>query len=178
MERTSGSPELRIGLIDGPVFIQHPDLARERLREIPGHSGAACIQADSTACLHGTFIAGILSAKRDFRAPGICPNCTLMIRPVFTEKNTPTESLPGATPDELAAAVIECIDAGARAINLSLALARPSTKGEQSLERAFNEALRRGVMVVAASGNQGTLASSAITRHPWVIPVVACDARG
>jgi subtilisin family serine protease len=31
---------------------------------------------------------------------------------------------------------------------------------------------------VAAAGNQGTLGSSAITRHPWVIPVVACDLLG
>ncbi|MGH7801047.1 MAG: S8 family serine peptidase [Thermodesulfobacteriota bacterium] len=33
-------------------------------------------------------------------------------------------------------------------------------------------------MVVAAAGNQGTVGSSAITRHPWVIPVVACDILG
>jgi subtilisin family serine protease len=86
--------------------------------------------------------------------------------------------MPSATPQELAAAIIECITAGARAINLSLALSQPSTKGEQALEEAFNQAIRRGVIVVAAAGNQGTLGSSAITRHPWVIPVVACDLRG
>ena len=86
--------------------------------------------------------------------------------------------MPSATPQELAAAIVECIDAGARVINLSLALARPSTKGEQSLEDALNQAVRRGVIVAAAAGNQGTLGSSAITRHPWVIPVVACDLRG
>ncbi len=86
--------------------------------------------------------------------------------------------MPSATPQELAAAIIDCIDAGARVINLSLALAQPSTKGEQALEEALNLAVRRGVIVVAAAGNQGTLGSSAITRHPWVIPVVACDLRG
>src|SRR5439155_27119825 len=57
-------------------------------------------------------------------------------------------------------------------------LAQPSTKGEQALEEALNKAVRRGVIVVVAAGNQGTLGSSAITRHPWVIPVVACDLRG
>ena len=86
--------------------------------------------------------------------------------------------MPSATPEELATAIIECIDAGARVINLSLALAQPSVKGEQALEQALNQAARRGVIVVAAAGNQGTLGSSAITRHPWVIPVVACDLRG
>lgn len=178
MERTSGSPEVKIGLIDGPVATQHPDLAVEYLREIPGNNGATCTQANSTACTHGTFVAGILSAKRNSPAPAICPNCTLLVRPIFAELTSGREHMPSATPKELAAAIIECIDAGARVINLSLALAQPSTKGEQSLEEALNQAVRRGVIVAAAAGNQGTLGSSAITRHPWVIPVVSCDLRG
>ncbi len=178
MERATGSPEVKIGLIDGPVVTQHPDLAGERLHEIPGKNGATCTQANSTACLHGTFVAGILSAKRNSPAPAICPDCTLLIRPIFAETTSGREHMPSATPQELAAAIIECIDAGARVINLSLALAQPSIKGEQALEEALNQAIRRGVIMVAAAGNQGTLGSSAITRHPWVIPVVACDLAG
>ena len=178
MERTSGSPEVKIGLIDGPVVAQHHDLAVEHLREIPGNNGATCTQANSTACLHGTFVAGILSAKRTSPAPAICPGCTLLIRPIFAEKTTGSEQMPTATPFELAAAIIECVDSGARIINLSLALAQPSTRGEQALEESLNQAVRLGVIVVAAAGNQGTLGSSAITRHPWVIPVVACNLAG
>jgi subtilisin family serine protease len=34
------------------------------------------------------------------------------------------------------------------------------------------------VIVVAAAGNQGTLGSTAITSHPWVIPVAAYDLAG
>ena len=178
LERTSGRPEVKIGLIDGPVVTQHPDLAHEHLHEIRGNNGAACTQARSTACLHGTFIAGILSAKRNSPAPAICPNCTLLIRPIFNETTSGREHMPSATPLALAAAILECIEAGARVINLSLALAQPSTKGEQALDEALNYAIRRGVIVVAAAGNQGTLGSTAITRHPWVIPVVACNLRG
>jgi subtilisin family serine protease len=178
MERTSGSPDVQIGLVDGPVVTQHPDLVGGHLREIPGNNGATCTQANSTACLHGTFVAGILAAKRNSPAPAICPDCTLIVRPMFAEKTTGTEQMPSATPQELAAAILECIDAGARVINLSLSLAQPSTKGEQALDEALNRAARRGVIVVAAAGNQGTLGSSAITRHPWVIPVGACDLQG
>jgi subtilisin family serine protease len=178
MEITSGRPELIIGLIDGPVVTRHPDLVGGHIREIPGNNGATFTQANSAACLHGTFIAGILSAKRNSPAPAICPNCTLLIRPIFTETTSGREHMPSATPLELAAAIIECIDVGARVINLSLALTQPSTKGEQALEEALNQAIRSGVIVVAAAGNQGTLGTSAITRHPWVIPVVACDLRG
>lgn len=86
--------------------------------------------------------------------------------------------MPTASPDELAIAIRDCIAAGAVVINLSLALAPPSLKGERALELALEEALRRGVIVVAAAGNQGAVGTSAITRHPWVIPVVASDLDG
>lgn len=38
--------------------------------------------------------------------------------------------------------------------------------------------MRRGVLVVAAAGNQGAVGGSVITRHRWVIPVIAYDLRG
>jgi subtilisin family serine protease len=178
MERTSGIPEVKIGLIDGPVVTQHPGLAGENIREIPGSNGATCIQTSSTACLHGTFVAGILAARRSSAAPAICPNCTLVVRPIFPEAMPGKELMPSATADELATAIIECTDAGARVINLSLALAKPAARGEQVLEQALDQVVRRGVILVAAAGNQPSLGSSPITRHPWVIPVVACDASG
>ncbi|WHZ24690.1 MAG: Putative protease [Nitrospira sp.] len=178
MQRTSGSPALKIGLIDGPVATRHPNLSNQRLLEISGNGGGSCTQVTSTACLHGTFVVGILSATRDSPAPAICPDCTVLIRPIFAEATSGHEQMPSATPQELAAAIIECIDSGARVINLSLALVQSSGKGEQPLEAALNEAVRRRVIVVAAAGNQGTLGSSVITRHPWVIPVVACDRIG
>ena len=40
MQRTSGSPTVRIGLIDGHVAARHPDLTSERLIGIPGTNGA------------------------------------------------------------------------------------------------------------------------------------------
>lgn len=178
MERTRGSPEVKIGLIDGPVVTQHPDLAGEYLREIPGSNGAKCTLADSAACRHGTFVAGILCASRASPAPAICPGCSLLVRPIFPERTVGSERMPSATTEELAAAITECTDAGARIINLSLALAKPSTRGERELEEALNRAVRRSVILVAAAGNQGTVGSSAITRHPWVISVVACDLQG
>jgi len=178
MARTTGSSEVRIGLIDGPVVTDHPALAGEHLREIGEGTTGACSQTDSIACVHGTFVAGILSAKRGSPAPAICPGCTLLIRPIFTETATASDYMPSATPRELAAAIIESIDADARVINLSVALAQPSTKGERALEEALDWAVKKSVIVVAAAGNQGTLGSSVITRHPWVIPVASCDRQG
>ena len=178
MQLTSGRAETMVGLIDGPVAMGHSDLAAEKIREIPGRLRGTCDRANSAACLHGTFVAGILCAKRSSAAPAICPDCTLLVRPIFAETETENGQMPSATPEELASAIIECIDAGAHVINLSAALTRPSLKGERRLEDALDYAARRGVIIVAAAGNQGTVGSSAITRHPWVIPVVACNLRG
>jgi subtilisin family serine protease len=63
-------------------------------------------------------------------------------------------------------------------LNLSAAFAQPSSRGERELEEALDYAARLGVVVVVAAGNQGALGSSAMTRHPWVIPVAACNLRG
>jgi subtilisin family serine protease len=178
MARTSGSPDLRVGLIDGPVAVSHPDLVDAHIRTIPGRLAGTCASASSAACRHGTFVAGILGARRHSPAPAICPACTLLLRPIFAETTSGNGQMPSATPAELAAALLECIEAGARVINVSSALADASSTGQRAIEEALDQALRRGVLVVAAAGNQGTLGSSTITRHPWVIPVVACDLRG
>jgi len=178
MNRTSGRPDIVVGLLDGPVVMNHPDLEGGNIRQISGSLAGTCAQVNSAACAHGTFVAGILSAKRGSAAPAICPGCTLLVRPIFSETIPRGEPLPSTTPEELATAIIECIAAGARVINLSSAFAHPSSKSERALEEALDHAARRGVLVVAAAGNQGTLGSSAITRHPWVIPVAACDRRG
>jgi subtilisin family serine protease len=167
-----------IGLIDGPVVMNHPDLANQHVHEIPGNGSAACTQANSTACLHGTFVAGILAAKRGSVAPGICPNCTLLVRSIFAETTAANGEMPSATSEGLAQAILDCVDAGARVLNISAALAQPSIKNERTLEEALDQAARRGVIVIVAAGNQGTLGSTAITCHPWVIPVAGYDLKG
>src|SRR5271157_4701638 len=178
MKRGQGRPEIMIALIDGPVVLDHPDLAGSTIREIPGKLKGTCTRAGSVACTHGTFVAGILSARRDSMAPAICPGCTLLLRPIFAETTKGNGQMPSATPEELAQALVDSVNAGARVINLSSALVRPSPKGESKLQEAFNYAAQRGAITVAAAGNQGMVGSSAITRHPWVIPVAACDPQG
>ena len=177
MARSSGSSDIAIGLIDGPVAIDHPDLADAHIR-VTGTASAACSLSSSVACQHGTFVAGMLTARRGSSSPAICPGCTLLVRPIFPEKNSKNGDMPSATPLELAAAIRETVAAGARVINLSAALLRPDSAGVQELQQALDFAAARGVITVAAAGNQGTVGSSAITRHPWVIPVVGCDLQG
>jgi subtilisin family serine protease len=178
MQLTGGKPEIGIGLIDGPVLIAHPDLSAQNIREVSGGEAHACALGSSTACKHGTFVAGILCAQRSSAAPAICPDCTLLVRPIFSESNPANGEMPSATPEDLAQAIVDCVDAGARVLNISGALVQPSSKGVRELEHALDFAAAREVILVAAAGNQGTLGSTAITRHPSVIPVAACDLQG
>jgi subtilisin family serine protease len=178
MKLTSGRLEIAVAIVDGPIAVSHADLARSSIREVGGDERARCAQTSSAACVHGTFVAGVLSAKRGSAAPAICPGCTLLVNPVFSETAAGDAQQPSATPEDLATAILECIEAGARVINLSLAVTRSSPKGERELRLALDYAAARGVIVVAAAGNQGVIGGTIITGHPWVIAVAACDPNG
>jgi subtilisin family serine protease len=180
MNRTVGRRQVIIGLVDGPVDMENPNLATEAVREMamqsPRQTGV-CQHGKSNACRHGTFVAGILAAKRGSDAPAICPGCTFLIRPIFTEDESPNAT-PAATARELAVAITEVVQEGANVVNLSCQLLRGSASADRDLDNAFDFAASRGAICVAAAGNEGLLGSSAITRHQWVIPVAACDPSG
>ena len=178
MQITRGREQTRIALIDGPVDTSLPGLSTARIHEVPGKISGACERVNSVSCMHGTFVAGILCASRSSAAPAICPDCTLLIRPIFAETTALQRQMPSATPEELAMAIADCVEAGAHVINLSAALANPSASGERRLEAVLDYSAKRGVIVVAAAGNQGIVGSSTVTHHPWVIPVIACDSGG
>lgn len=173
MERSSGMENVIIALIDGPVVATHPALSNARIRDL---GARGCSFAGSVACQHGTFVAGILAARRNSGAASIAPDCALLVRPIFAE--TVADELVSAHPEELADAISECVDAGAHVVNLSVALLHSSAAGEARIKESLRHAVHRGVLVVTASGNQASVGSTAITRYPWVIPVVACDSAG
>jgi subtilisin family serine protease len=100
------------------------------------------------------------------------------VRPIYSETDPAANEVPRSTPDELAEAIVDCIHAGARVVNLSLVLTKSSPAGSRNLEQALDYALSRGVITVAAAGNHGVVGSSVITRHPAVISVAASDLRG
>ena len=177
MELTRGSAEVGVGLVDGPVAGDHADLVESPIRAISDR-GIICQNSRSSACLHGTFLAGILSARRGSDAPAICPACTLLVRPIFGEAGSTGKHEPGTNVNELAAALFDCMNAGARIINLSLALVGSLKDTHHMLQSALDDALLRGIIVVAAAGNQNIVGSSVITQHPWVIPIAACNREG
>jgi hypothetical protein len=113
-------------------------------------------------------VVGILFARRGSGAPGICP--------VFLQKDRAAAGkcrarLRKNLPRRLSKASIL-----GRASSTSVPLSfGPHPKGERELEEALNHAAHRGIITVAAAGNQGMVGSSAFTSHVWVISVAACD---
>jgi subtilisin family serine protease len=63
-------------------------------------------------------------------------------------------------------AIIVSIEACTGMLNLSVTLAHLSFTGQRELEEALDYAARRGVIAVAAAGNQAAVGSSAILAIP------------
>ena len=176
---TSGRRDLKIAMIDGPVQASHPQFSNSRIQQIGKNSSSlsTCTTTASPSCRHGTFIAGILAANRESQAPAICPNCTLLVRPIFCEALN-LEQCPTVTTDHLAEALLEAIDAGAKIVNLSLGLANGSSSNPHRLRHVYDYARRNGVLLVGASGNQGMTSVNPLFAHPWIIPVAAANNSG
>jgi hypothetical protein len=91
MEVTKGRSEVAIGLIDGPVATNHPDLAPRAVQDIGPSRAVPCSHVNSVACAHGTYVAGILIGPADRKlrrsAPtAFCPSVlsSSKRRPVLT----------------------------------------------------------------------------------------------
>jgi subtilisin family serine protease len=170
---SEGHREFRIGLVDGPVDVSHPELGAASIHHV---SGGALDPLASAAIEHATFAAGVLVGRRGGVVPALVPRCTLLVGPIFgaaVQANGPI-----ASPVDLADALARLVAAGARVINVSAELVWAAPGSEQRVGAALDHAARRGVLVVSAMGNRGRLGSSRLTSHPWVIPVVACDLSG
>lgn len=177
LEMTEGLATVSIGLIDGPVQMDHPSLRhlRSRLNKL---STATCVTKSGYSCQHGTYIAGILFSERTSETPGLCPGCTPVFHQLFAETNSNERALPSASPQQLADAIHQCLDRGVAVINISAASFANRGEDDSNLEHALSRAASEGTLVVVAAGNQGSVGSTTITRHPWPIPVVAFNSAG
>src|SRR5215204_7321460 len=109
MNISNGSPDITIGIIDGPVDLNHPAFRESKIKTVRASQQVACKNASDMACIHGTFVTGILCAKRGLPAPAICPNCEFVVYPIFSEikkedsksKQSSDFLLPSATLEDL-----------------------------------------------------------------------------
>jgi hypothetical protein len=84
------------------------------------------------------------------------------------------ETSPSARVTELAKAITVAVAAGAKLINLSLAIVGDDAEDHAELAAALDRAEASGTVLVVAAGNQGP-AGGPLLSHPVTIPVVAVD---
>src|SRR5829696_6815538 len=87
MDRSKGSRNISIGIIDGPVDLDHPSLSNSKIRTTKRSQYNECKTADSVSCIHGTFVSGILASERGAAPPAISPECEIILRPIFSDNH-------------------------------------------------------------------------------------------
>lgn len=156
---------IRVGLVDGAVEANHPDLAGKVVARKDFTDSAGTTPSTS---YHGTHTAGIISANTDNSqgVAGGCPDCELVVARAF-------EDFGGYTPD-IASAIRWSTDQEVDVINVSFA----GPKYPRKLRAAVADAVAQDIVVVAAAGNQGAAKPMYPAADPSVISVGATDKSG
>jgi len=146
-----GSMDVKVAVVDNGTDWQHPDLAASFKT---GELGYDFIGNDSDPkpdntgvpeSFHGTHVAGIIAATRD-NDEGVAGWSLVQLLAVRVLNDS------GAgTTDVVASGIRWAADHGARIINMSLT----SASSTKSMEEACKYAAQAGVLLVAASGNEG-----------------------
>ncbi len=140
-EITTGSP-LPIAVIDTGVDAGHPELSGRVLGGFNAITGSTDASDDNG---HGTAVAGLIAAAGDNGEgiAGLCWSCLIIPVKACLSNGRCRDS-------SVISAIRWAIDNGARIINLSLG----GSFDSPALRDAVRYASERGVLVVAASGNE------------------------
>ena len=160
---STGSARVVIGVLDTGVDPRQPDLQGKL---IAGYDYVNNDQDASDDNGHGTSVAGVVAADSDNRigVAGYCWACRVMPVKVLGADGRGFMSA-------LAQGIIWATDHGARVLNLSLG----GPGQDVTLTEATQYAWLHGVLVVAAAGNESSLAPDYPAALPNVLSVGASD---
>ncbi len=161
-----GDNSVVIAIIDTGIDYTHEDLAGKVIKGYDFVNEDYDPKDDNG---HGTHVAGIAGAISNNGAgiAGVCPECSLLAVKVVTADGSGANSW-------IANGIANAVNLGAQVINLSLGgLDRSST-----IELAVKQAYQSGVVVIAASGNDGSGVPLYPAAFSEVIAVGATDRYG
>jgi hypothetical protein len=140
---TTGSTNVILAVVDSGADLAHSDLAG---RFLPGYNFVNNSSDPTDDNGHGTAVSGTAAAtgNNGIGVAGLAWNCRIL--PVKV-----TDSTGSATYSAVAQGIIYAADHGARVINLSLG--GPSASA--TLQSAVDYAWSKGVVIIAAAGNNG-----------------------
>jgi len=172
---TLGDPSIKIAIIDGIVDDAHPVL-RDANLEIHETILGKDLALIGTSADHGTYVTSIIMGQHKSPIKGIAPKCTGLIFPVFKDDSdgevTPCSQL------DLARTILRAVDAGAHIINISSGEFSSSGIADTFLKDAIDYCTTKGVVVVAAAGNDGCECLHIPASIPSVLAVGATNVEG
>ncbi|WP_305879905.1 S8 family serine peptidase [Simiduia sp. 21SJ11W-1] len=152
-------------IIDSGYDISHPDLASNMVTGHNDPAGAGNWYEDQNH--HGTHVAGTIAALNNNEGVvGVLPNGAIKLHIVKV-----FDAAGWAYSSSLIDAVSKCEAAGANVINMSLGGSRAS----RTEERGFDQSNARGVLNIAAAGNDGNTRHSYPASYSSVVSVAAID---
>jgi hypothetical protein len=163
-----------IAVLDGPVDRSHPSLRGAELVQLEGPAPAQ--PDDGPACHHGTHVAGLIFGQHESSTPGIAPGCRGVLIPIF--ESAGAHSVRTCSQLDLARALTDAVLAGAHVINVSGGQFSPAGSAHPLLSRVVTDCAGRGVLIVAAAGNEGCACLHVPAALDSVLAVGAMDARG
>lgn len=159
-DSTKGASNITVAVIDAGVQTNHPELKGKIVSPYEVTTGSTSVSPDN----HGTHVAGIIAATINKAGiSGIAPNIKIMPVDVFNGD--------GANIYDVAEGIMYAVDHKADILNLSLG----SYYYSYPLEYAVNYAKSKGVLVVAAAGNDDTSEYTYPAALPAVLGVSATD---
>lgn len=163
-ENTGCAKPPRIGLIDTAINVDHVTLTNARLEVIRLGEGDKA----KSGAQHGTAVAALLIGASDSRVPGLLPGAELVAVDAFKRFGKSTDI---ADTYDLVRALDLLVQRDVKVVNLSL-----TGPANAVLERSVKAAADRGMILVAAAGNDGPNAKPVYpAAYDDVIAVTAVD---
>jgi hypothetical protein len=165
-----GSSNVTVALVDSGILKTHEDLTGGRV--LQGHDYVNNDNEPNDDCGHGTHTAGIVGATTNngLGIAGTSQAKVLEMKALAKSTGLFSSGCSGSTAG-IAQAIIDAADQGAKVISMSIGGASSS-----AMQNAVNYAYNKGVILVAAAGNDG--GSNSIDypgAYPNVIAVGALD---
>ena len=185
---TRGNADIKVAVLDTGANLDHQELQGKIIKRadfvdleglntsdfVGDITGYDDVPEDEVG--HGTHVSGIIAGRGLQMDEGVAPECGIMAVRVLATMKSGARLVGAGIVDNINAGIKWAVDNGADVINMSLGIRH--TGGGLPHEDVVRYAISKNVVVVAASGNDGTNERYYPGALPGVFAVGAVDGNG